>query len=252
MNIPNFVYELPSKGDERICMDYTFQFKVLDLGALPSQKEKMFQLLKMYLEFFSALDAYLFRYSPLEYLGEGIISLTSSGFANIGGIRDDIRTLPLIYSAICERKAQYSTGEEYFLKYANNKYASRFSMDSSAVTPICFGRVVIGYICSTEFANGTVIDGQMLSSFTLFGKLAGKILDEGLSIDEDTTLLSKRELEVMKRIARGELTKEMADYMEIGEETVKQYVKSAIKKLGAQNRAHAVAELFQRGILKGR
>lgn len=231
-------------------MDYTFQFKVLNLGALPNQKEKMFQMLKVYLEVFPALDAYLFRYSPLEYLGEGIISLTSSGFANIGGIRDDVRTLPLIFSAICERKAQYSTGEEYFLKYASSKYASRFSMDSSAVTPICFGRVVIGYICSTQFADRTIVDGRMLSALTLFGKLAGKILDDGMFIDEDSTMLSKRELEVMKRIARGELTKEMADYMEIGEETVKQYVKSAIKKLGAQNRAHAVAELFQRGIIK--
>ena len=118
MNIPNFKCKLPSKGDESISMDYTFQFKVLNLGALPNQKEKMFQMLKVYLEVFPALDAYLFRYSPLEYLGEGIISLTSSGFANIGGIRDDVRTLPLIFSAICERKAQYSTGEEYFLKYA--------------------------------------------------------------------------------------------------------------------------------------
>ncbi|MDN3016991.1 LuxR C-terminal-related transcriptional regulator [Paenibacillus sp. BSR1-1] len=32
--------------------------------------------------------------------------------------------------------------------------------------------------------------------------------------------------------------------MDISELTVKQYVKSAIKKLGAQNSTHAVGELF--------
>ncbi|WP_244933572.1 response regulator transcription factor [Neobacillus mesonae] len=217
---------------------------------MSTQKEKLHEMLKAYLELFPALDSYLFRYSPIEYLGEGIVSLTSSGFANIGGIRDDIRTLPLIYTAILERKAQYSEGEEYFVKYSSSKYSAHFPANSSAVTPICTGRAVIGYICSTGFRKGTVLNDQVLDSLTLFGQLAGKVLDDSITIDEETAVLSKRELEVMKRIARGEATKEMADSMEIREVTVKQYVKTAIKKLGAQNRAHAIAELFQRGILK--
>ncbi|MEH7336897.1 hypothetical protein V7161_30270 [Neobacillus drentensis] len=36
---------------------------------------------------------------------------------------------------------------------------------------------------------------------------------------------------------------------DISELTVKQYVKSAIKKLGAQNRSHAVGEQFRKGII---
>lgn len=207
-------------------------------------------MLKVYLELFPALDSFLFRYSPLEYLGEGIVSLTSSGFVNIGGIRDDIRTLPLIHRAILERKAQYSEGEEYFFKYSSGKYSAHFPANALAVTPICSSRSVIGYICSTQFQNGAVFDHQVLASLTLFGQLAGKVLDDSITVDEETIVLSKRELEVMKRIARGEATKEMAYSMKISEVTVKQYVKSAIKKLGAQNRAHAIAELFQRGILK--
>jgi DNA-binding CsgD family transcriptional regulator len=43
--------------------------------------------------------------------------------------------------------------------------------------------------------------------------------------------------------------KEMAATMEISELTVKQYVKSAIKKLGAHNRSHAVGELLRKGII---
>lgn len=200
---------------------------------------------------FPVLDAYLFRYSPLEHLGEGIIALTSSGLVHIGDIRDDIQTIPLIYAAIRERKAKYSTGLEYFLNHSTCKFSDRFPITSSAIVPLCNGSVVIGYICTTEFEDGTVkMDDQMLSSLTLFGKLVGKVLDDSTNMDGETIQISKRELEVMKRIARGESTKEMAAYMGIGEVTVKQYVKSAIKKLNAQNRAHAVAELFRRGIIK--
>ena len=53
----------------------------------------------------------------------------------------------------------------------------------------------------------------------------------------------------MKPIAWGESSKEMADSMNISELTVKKYVKSAIKKLGANNRSHAVGELIRKGII---
>ncbi|MBM7656440.1 response regulator transcription factor [Neobacillus cucumis] len=234
-----------------VLTSFTLQERVRNLESLSNQKEKLFEMLKVYLELFPVSDAFLFRYSPLEHLGEGIIALSSSGLVHIGDIRDDIQTIPLIYAAIRDRKAKFSTGIEYFLKHSSCKFSGRFPINSSAVVPLCFGSVVIGYICTTQFEKGTIMmDDQMLSSLTLFGKLAGKVLDDSTIVEGSTSLISKRELEVMKRIARGESTKEMASYMGIGEVTVKQYVKSAINKLGAQNRAHAVAELFRRGIIK--
>ncbi|MEH7455582.1 response regulator transcription factor [Gottfriedia acidiceleris] len=75
-----------------------------------------------------------------------------------------------------------------------------------------------------------------------------KFLDNTTGV-YDSIILSKRELEVMKRIAWCESTKKMADSMNISELTVKQYVKSAIKKLGANNRSHAVGELIRKGII---
>nr|WP_232233752.1 LuxR C-terminal-related transcriptional regulator [Bacillus sp. J33] len=41
----------------------------------------------------------------------------------------------------------------------------------------------------------------------------------------------------------------MADSMYISEVTINQYIKTAIKKLGAQNRTQAIAELFRRGMI---
>lgn len=199
------------------------------------------------MKLFPAQNAFLFRYSPLGYLGEGIIQLTTTQLIHIREIRDDIRALPIIHTAIKEREAKYCSGIDH-LKQISSRYVFSSNVHSMIVVPICFGSVVVGYICSTEFQEGVIFDEKILSSYSLYGKLVGKYLHSTIETDT-STLLSKRELEVMKRISQGESTKEMADSMKISELTVKQYVKTAIKKLGANNRSHAVGELFRKGII---
>ncbi|MFB9990028.1 response regulator transcription factor [Bacillus benzoevorans] len=225
---------------------HMIQDELRKLESLSNQKEKIYQMLKVYRELFPVGDAFLFRYSPLEHLGEGIIALSDSGFTNIREIRDDIETLPLIYSAIRNRRAQYSSGMEYFLNHSSIRYTSQFPIDSLLITPICTGSYCIGYICSTQFPLDMEIDESVLSAITLYGRQAGRLFQEHGMEEDNGLLLSNRELEVMRRIARGESTKEMAGNMKISEVTVKQYVKSAMKKLGALNRAHAVAIILQK------
>jgi DNA-binding CsgD family transcriptional regulator len=226
---------------------YTLQHRIHDLEEATCHEERLYKILEVYMDLYPVMNAYLFRFSPLGFLGEGIISLSSADMVHIGDIRDDIRSLPIIYSAINEKKAKYCSGIEY-LKQTSSKYITSSNVNSIIVVPICFRSVIIGYICTTEFAKESVIDDKLLSLLTLYGKEVGKFLEKFDSV-EDPQVLSKRELEVMRRIAWGESTKEMADSMEISELTVKQYVKTAIKKLGVQNRSHAIGELFRRGIL---
>lgn len=227
--------------------DYTIQEHIRKLEVSTSHEEHMYNILDIYMNLFPVRNAYLFRYSPFGFLGEGIILITNEGLSHIREIRDDIRSLPIIFSAICERKAKFCSGIEY-LKQTSSKYIFPSSVNSMIAVPICFGSVVVGYICSTEFKDDLKMDDKLLSSFTYYGKLIGKFL-ENTTGAYHSIILSKRELEVMKRIAWGESTKEMADSMNISELTVKQYVKSAIKKLGANNRSHAVGELIRKGII---
>ncbi|WP_223587952.1 LuxR C-terminal-related transcriptional regulator [Neobacillus bataviensis] len=226
---------------------YTLQQHIHKLDHASCHEERLYKILESYMELFPVKNAYLFRFSPLGYLGEGIILLTQNGIVHIGEIRDDIRSLPIIYSAIREKKAKHCTGLD-LLKQISSKYITTSNMNSVVVVPICYRSVVIGYICSNEVSGEAVFDDKTLTALTLYGKLVGKYLEK-YEIAEDSQVLSKRELEVMRRIAWGESTKEMADTMDISELTVKQYVKSAIKKLGAQNRSHAVGELFRKGII---
>ena len=133
------------------------------------------------------------------------------------------------------------------MKQTSSKYITSSGVNSLVVVPICYRSVIIGYICSNEFVKEATIDEKLLSSLTLYGKEVGKLFEKFDNVDPQN--LSKRELEVMRRIAWGESIKEMADSMQISELTVKQYVKTAIKKLGVQNRSHAIGELFRRGII---
>lgn len=223
------------------------QERLQDLESISNHQEKLLKILEIYLELFPVLNCHLYRYSAIGFLGEGIVSIASGKVEHIRQTRKDIRSWPIIYSAVREKRAKFISGTE-FLKQVNTTFQFPAEVSSLLVVPVRSGTTVIGYICSSKFLEGTSMDESMLASFTLFGKLAGEFLEKS-SIADDSQTLSNRELEVMKRISWGESTKEMADVMNLSELTVKHYVKSAIKKLGAHNRSHAVSILLRQGII---
>lgn len=230
-----------------MAIESTILDNIQSLGDIESHEEKLYKILEVYMNIFPVKNAFLFRYSPLGFIGEGIIAITCHGLIHIRDIRDDIRSLPLIYSALYERKAKYCSGIEY-LKQINIKYITTSNVNSFLAIPICFGAVPIGYICTNEFDEHGNMTDQQLSFYTQFGQQIGKTLEKTEG-KEDARLLSKREMEVMKRISWGESIKEMADSMFISEVTINQYIKTAIRKLGAQNRTQAIAEMFRRGMV---
>ena len=227
---------------------YGIQQSIKKIEFASSHEDQLIKILEVYLDNFPVLNAYMLRYSPLGFLAEGMIYLTSEGGGHFGEARDDVRNFPIIYSAIRNKEAKYCTGLEY-LKQMNSKYSFTSSPSTKfIVVPIFDGPIVYSYICTSELKEGTIVDEQMISALTLYGKLTGNVINNS-NTENRNQLLSKRELEVMKRIAAGENSKEMSDYMGISILTINQYVKTAIKKLGAKNRAHAIGELFKRGII---
>lgn len=61
--------------------------------------------------------------------------------------------------------------------------------------------------------------------------------------------LTDTDIAVLKHLAEGESTTEMAAALSMSERTVKRRVQDVLDKLGAASRAHAVAEGFKRGVL---
>lgn len=65
----------------------------------------------------------------------------------------------------------------------------------------------------------------------------------------ESSVLTERELEVLRAAARGERSKEIALHLGIAERTVKAHLDSVYNKLGVDSRAAAVATAIQRGLL---
>jgi DNA-binding NarL/FixJ family response regulator len=79
-------------------------------------------------------------------------------------------------------------------------------------------------------------------------RVASKVVAE-LHGGRRAAALSERELSVLRLVADGLPTKQIAQSLTISERTVKFHVNSIFHKLGAENRAQAVALAAQRGLL---
>jgi two-component system, NarL family, response regulator DevR len=60
-----------------------------------------------------------------------------------------------------------------------------------------------------------------------------------------------RELEVLREVARGLTSREIAHELVVGESTIKSHVQSLMRKLNAANRAELVAEAMRHHLLEG-
>lgn len=211
----------------------------------PDKKIKL--LMESFLSTFSLEKTLLFRYSPIDHLAEGIFSATETEFKSITSVRDDVTTIPPIFEAIQKQSPQYFEGNDFHLTFPR-KYIIAQAMDALLVVPITFNCVVIGYFLSTRFKK--TMSPQLLIEAQLFTNKVGEILSLYPSTMKKSEIkLSKREYEVMKCIAIGHSSKQITNLLDISETTIKQYVKSVMVKTNTLNRTHAVAILFQKGVL---
>lgn len=82
--------------------------------------------------------------------------------------------------------------------------------------------------------------------------VASKVLDRLAELSRQTTsseLLSQRELEVLKLMAKGAANKEIAAQLSITESTVKTHITNIFQKLDTSDRTEAVTQAIKRGII---
>jgi DNA-binding NarL/FixJ family response regulator len=61
--------------------------------------------------------------------------------------------------------------------------------------------------------------------------------------------LTKREYEILRRVAMGQTNPEIADALFLSRNTVKTYLQTTLQKLGARNRVDAIVKAGEQGIL---
>jgi DNA-binding NarL/FixJ family response regulator len=82
-------------------------------------------------------------------------------------------------------------------------------------------------------------------------RIAAKLVDGFSRPRAGSGLLSARERGVLRLVAAGLSNRQIAETLSISERTVKFHVTAIFNKLGAENRAQAVALAAERGLLSG-
>lgn len=88
-----------------------------------------------------------------------------------------------------------------------------------------------------------VVARQVLKSFQDMETL-------GKSVESAVAPLTPREKEILIHIADGNSNKQIARLLNISEQTIKNHVSAIMRKLNANDRAHAVVLAIRRGLIK--
>ncbi len=76
-----------------------------------------------------------------------------------------------------------------------------------------------------------------------------EMVSMGIGVEPITTPLTSREKQILRYIADGNSNKQIAQILEISEQTIKNHVSSILRKLNANDRAHAVVLAIRRGVI---
>ncbi len=92
--------------------------------------------------------------------------------------------------------------------------------------------------------------GESLIQPVVASKVLSRFAELSRQVQTPTELLSEREIEVLKLVAKGNANKEIAAELSITDSTVKTHVSSIFQKLNARDRTDAVMQAVKRGIIK--
>lgn len=205
---------------------------------LQSHEEQICYILRMFDKLFFGEKLSFYRFSPVGYVGEGVAMLVDGQLQSLNYIRDDIRALTVIRQAVEKRRPIFYRGQD-IITQITSRYQRTDILKALLVVPIVANNLTIAYICSEFCKQDVEIETKQIEELSIFGKTAGELLIQ--PINHSHPKLSPRENEILKALSNGLSTKEMAQILDLSEGTIKQYIKSALLKLEAKNRAHAVS-----------
>lgn len=99
-------------------------------------------------------------------------------------------------------------------------------------------------------AINTVYRGETFIQPSLTPILNQKLYQKSIIFDNETDILTKRELEVLKLLAEGLFNKEIAYKLSISEKTVKNHVSNIFKKINVSDRTQAAVYAIKNNIVE--
>jgi DNA-binding CsgD family transcriptional regulator len=191
----------------------------------------------------------LFFYSPFESRAIGVSGHYIDSLA-IQEIKEDIEQLPFMQKYLYflqNSQPFYIDDAADLLPY---KYVQQFRLKSLVVIPLfipaknkLLGIALLDQGEDTAFQ----VTPEILTTLIKFGQYAGEFLysyrkDILHHHENHRSILTKREREVLERMAEGDSISEAADKLSLSSYTVRDYISSIIHKLQSRNRTEAVVK----------
>ncbi|WP_052352889.1 response regulator transcription factor [Neobacillus dielmonensis] len=207
-----------------------------------------------YLPFERAALFYYTKTETGEDIGMGVMG-HKIATKEIRNIRENLVNLPQITKTMLNIQPLYLPKAKVVLP---SRFVQQFRLESLVIIPIysAFNQQILGAVFLDQ-GEGEMfsISNAMLSVITKFGQHAGEILAKYTPEKDyiwpisNKTLLSNREIEILKLIADGKTIDEAADLLFLSKYTVRDYISIIKKKLNAQNRTQAIAEAIRQGFI---
>jgi PAS domain S-box-containing protein len=147
----------------------------------------------------------------------------------LGITRDRLRALRIDDLTLADRRGQVDAMWRDFIARGNLTGEFKLALPDGRVIDVLYS------------ATANVLPGRHVS---IFLTSPNGVSAEGAASDER---LTRREREVVREVADGSTTQEIAAKLYISPTTVDTHVRKAMGRLGAKNRAHLIALALQRG-----
>jgi two-component system, NarL family, response regulator LiaR len=108
----------------------------------------------------------------------------------------------------------------------------------------------IGYLLKNTKAEELIraIKGAAAGQVQLAPEAAARLMHE-VRVPESPEELTEREMEVLRRVARGQANKEIARALFVEETTIKAHVSAILRKLGVKSRTQAALHAIRTGLV---
>lgn len=192
--------------------------------------------------YFPFQRACIFSYSPFSSSIEGIYLVEKKQISTLDSIKTDVHSIPPIYRAVTQNTPLFINSHETQAAFPE-QIIHEYNLTSVIVIPITILNVSTGFLLLDGFDGSTELLHQLISQLSQYATLAAA----PLVVTAGT--LSKRESEVLQYLANGYDINGIAEQLFISKYTVRDYLSSAVRKLGVRHRSEAVAVGIRSGMI---
>ena len=113
--------------------------------------------------------------------------------------------------------------------------------------PIELETVIRRVVCGEYPINDSLLATPNVAEHVL--KQFQEMASMGMAVESITASLTNRETQILNYVAEGNSNKKIAQILNISEQTIKNHVSSILRKLNANDRAHAVVLAMRKGLI---